>query len=100
MRRKHVIGGVPILGMAIMVLFACHAPKIRSVIINSEPQGAQVLLDAEVIGQTPLKRDIKFKNVKKERHTIQIRKDGYQTQERYFYYRDQENILFQLEKQQ
>lgn len=95
MRRKSALMGMAI---TLAVLFACHAPKTKSIIINSEPQGAQILLDGEVIGQTPMKRDIKFKSVKKERHMIQVRKDGYRSQERYFYYRDSDNILFQLEK--
>ena len=88
-----------IMAMATTMLISCHAPKTISIIINSEPQGAMVLLDGEVIGQTPMKRDITYKNVKKERHFVQVRKDGYVTQERYFYYRDCENVLFQLEKQ-
>ena len=83
--------------LALAVLAACTAPKVKSIIINSEPQGAQILIDGEVIGQTPMKRDIKFKDLKKERHLIQVRKDGFKSQERYFYYRDNDNVLFQLE---
>lgn len=82
---------------SLAVLVACAAPKTKQIIINSEPQGAQILIDGEVIGQTPMKRDMKFKDVKKDRHLIQVRKDGYKTQERYFYYRDNDNVLFQLE---
>lgn len=95
--RKKVVAFVAMVVVA-CVVGACQAPKTKQVIINSEPQGAVVLIDGEVVGQTPLKRDITYKDVKKERHLIQIRKEGYRTMERYIMYRDEENILFQLER--
>lgn len=97
MLKKKAIAFVVTMVLACMV-GACQAPKSKQVIINSEPQGALVLIDGEVVGQTPLKRDIIYKDPKKERHLIQIRKDGYRTMERYIMYRDEENILFQMER--
>lgn len=97
LKREKVVAFVVTVAVACL-MGACQAPKTKQVIINSEPQGAVVLIDGEVVGQTPLKRDITYKDPKKERHLIQIRKDGFRTMERYIMYRDEENILFQLER--
>ena len=76
----------------------CIAPQTKQVIINSEPQGAKIFIDGENVGETPMHADLKFRNTKKDRHNIQIRKSGYEPEQRYHYYRDAPNILFQLEK--
>ena len=68
------------------------------VIINSEPQGATVYINGNEIGQTPIKRQLKYKKAKTDRYIIIVKKKGYMHQERKHFYGDQNNILFQLEK--
>lgn len=85
--------------IASLYIVACEAKQIKSVIINSEPQGAEILIDGEQVGQTPMKRDLVFKDKKNGRYLILINKKGFEPQQRYFYYRDDPNILFQLNPQ-
>jgi len=75
---------------------ACHAAKTKQVIINSEPQGATVFINQEVVGQTPVKKEITFDKPESQRYIIIIKKEGYKPERRYYYYDDNPNILFQL----
>ena len=98
MRRKIIVSAI-LFVFSVAMLVSCRAAKTVQIIINSEPQGATVFIDGDVIGQTPIKRDITFKNPKKERRLIQIKKEGYKPQQRYFLYRDSPNQLFQLDEE-
>ncbi len=97
MNKKTIITVIIAAAMA-MAFIACRANKTKQVIINSEPQGATVFINQEVVGQTPVKKELTFENPESERHVIILRKDGYRPQRRYFYFQDNSNILFQLEK--
>ena len=46
--------------------------NIGTLVLNSEPEGAEVLLDGKEIGRTPLKE-----SVEEGRHSIELRKTGY-----------------------
>jgi len=96
-KRKTAVSTVLALLMVFAVL-ACRAPKTKQIVINSEPQGATVFIDGEVVGQTPLKRDLTYKDYKSERRVIIVKKKGYMPQQRYHYYSDSTNVLFQLDK--
>ena len=66
--------------MASLVLLATNgcslfAPKSETVFVNSEPQGAQVLVNNSNQGMTPCSVSVPCKGA-----TIVVRKDGYSTQ--------------------
>ena len=66
--------------MASLVLLATNgcslfAPKSETVFVNSEPQGAQVLVNNSNQGMTPCNISVPCKGA-----TIVVRKDGYTTQ--------------------
>lgn len=96
--KPYVLKMVAVTVIAAAFLICCEASKTKQIIINSEPQGATIYVNGEVVGQTPLKRDVTFENKKKDRHLIVIKKKGYEPQQRYFYFRDDANVLFQLDK--
>lgn len=97
MNRKTMISVILAAAMATGAL-ACYAAKKKQVIINSEPQGATVFINGEVVGQTPVKRELTFDKPEKQRYVIILRKEGYRPQTRYYYYQDSPNVLFQLEQ--
>ena len=75
----------------------------RDLVISSEPSGAQVYIDGDKIGETPLKLQTFFTWNKEEpynsllRRVVQIQKNGYVPQTRDLYPIDTPNIIFFLE---
>ena len=79
-------------------LGACGPKKSKTVMIDSQPQGAKISIDSEEIGETPRKVDLSFPNPKNDRHVIKLYKKGYTPSERYYYFRDNEHVMFLLEE--
>jgi hypothetical protein len=64
-----------LIGCTLSLLFAAGGCVERTLSIDSNPQGAMVVLDDEEIGRTPLRHDFQWY----AKYEVIIRKDGYQT---------------------
>lgn len=84
--------------MVAACLIGCESVKTKHVIIDSNPPQAVVIVEGREVGQTPITQDLKFKNTRKDRYLIVIKKKGFEPQERWLYYRDNDNVLFDLNK--
>ena len=102
MKRK--IFAALVMGAAVMIVgCASSGNKItRNLLITSEPQGAVVYMDGDMIGETPLKIQTFFTWNKSEpydsllRRVIQVKKAGYVPQSRELLPIDMPNITFFL----
>ena len=75
--KKSRVANVVMASLVLLTTNGCSlfAPKSETVFVNSEPQGAQVLVNNSNQGMTPCSVSVPCKGA-----TIVVRKDGYTTQ--------------------
>ena len=75
--KKSPVANVVMAALVLLTTNGCSlfAPKSETVFINSEPQGAQVLVNSNLKGTTPCSVSVPCKEA-----SIVVKKDGYNTQ--------------------
>ena len=83
---------------------ACTSRKrfVKEFNISSNPAGAEVLVDGEPVGNTPVNVRMKFEinldfpDQGLIRHEVIVKLDGYQTKRKSVYHNDPERVHFEL----
>ncbi len=99
------LGTVLLVGL---VAFACVSKKkfSKEFNISSNPPGAEVLVDGQPVGNTPVNTTMDFEiNLDYPdrgliRHEVIVKKKGYQTVRKAVYHNDPPRVHFELEKEE
>lgn len=107
MKKRHLV----MLGMVLLagaIALACVSKKkfSKEFYISSNPPGAEVLLDGQPMGNTPVNVTMDFElNLDYPdrgliRHEVIVKKKGYVTKRKSVYHNDPPRVHFELEKEE